>query len=258
VSRLVLRGVDLTLGGREVLRALDCELEPGAMLGIIGPNGAGKSSLLQVMAGLLRPRCGEVLLDDRPLAAWPQRALARRLAYLPQSAPVHWPLAVRTVVELGRLPWRTGWFGADAGAARAVAEAMRLAEIEELADRLVTELSGGERMRVMVARVLAAEPAIILADEPIAALDAYHQLQVMEVLARRAREGLAVAVVLHDLGLAARFCDRLLLLDRGAVVSADVPGRVLAPELLEPVYGVRMRRIDTDGVIIPVPWERTS
>ena len=132
MSRLVLRGVDLALGGREVLRALDCELAPGVMLGIIGPNGAGKSSLLRVMAGLLKPGRGEVLLDDRPLSDWPRNVRARRVAYLPQAAPLHWPLAVRAVVELGRLPWRSGWFGADEGAPRAVSEAMRLAEIEAI------------------------------------------------------------------------------------------------------------------------------
>jgi len=246
------------LGTREVVHGASCSLRSGEVLGIIGPNGAGKSSLLRIMAGLLAPHRGEVRLEGRALGEWPARERARTIAWLPQSAPVHWPLTVRTVVELGRLPYRSGWFGTDPDGTEAVAQALRQAEVEALEERLVTELSGGERTRVMVARLLAAAPRVVLADEPVAALDAYHQLHVMELLVRRARAGAAVAVVLHDLGLAARFCDRILLLDGGRVVTVGEAARVLCAELLEPVYGVRMRVLEIDGLLTVIPWERAA
>ncbi|HQY69517.1 MAG TPA: ABC transporter ATP-binding protein [Pseudomonadales bacterium] len=256
MSTLALEGVSVRLGGRAVLQELSCALAAGEMLGIIGPNGAGKSTLLRVMAGLLRPDAGQVRLQGRELQSWPAAERARRIGYLPQAAPVHWPLDVRTVVELGRLPWRHGWFSVDEGARDAVQAALRDAEVEELQGRLVNELSGGERTRVMIARLLAGAPGIILADEPVAALDAYHQLHAMEVLAERAARGTAVAVVLHDLSLAARFCQRILLLDHGGVAAHGAARDILCPGVLEPVYGVRIRVLDEDGLVAIIPWQR--
>jgi len=253
---LDLENVALRIGGREVLAGLSCAVRAGETLGIIGPNGAGKSSLLRVMAGLAVPQAGVVRLQGRPLAEWPEAERARRIGFLPQSAPLHWPLSVRTVVELGRLPWRRGWFGTDEGAAAAVEAALAAAELRDLQERLVSELSGGERMRVMIARLLAGEPEILLADEPVAALDAYHQLHAMEVLGARAVEGRAVVVVLHDLGLAARFCQRIALLERGRIVAVGPARDILRPEILEPVYGVRIRVIDAGGLLAVIPWQR--
>ncbi|HND13830.1 MAG TPA: ABC transporter ATP-binding protein, partial [Pseudomonadales bacterium] len=207
MSALVVDDVRVELDSRAVLAGVSCELAAGEVLGVIGPNGAGKSTLLRVMAGLLHPASGSVRLDGRELQAWPAAERGRRIGYLPQSAPLHWPLDVRTVVELGRLPWQHGWFSVDEAGPAAIATALRDAEVEDLQHRLVNELSGGERTRVMIARLLAAEPLILLADEPVAALDVYHQLHAMELLADRAVRGTAVAVVLHDLSLAARFCD---------------------------------------------------
>ena len=256
MSTLALEGVGVRLGGRVVLQDLSCVLAGGEMLGIIGPNGAGKSTLLRAMAGLLRPDAGRVRLRGRELPSWPAAERARRIGYLPQAAPVHWLLDVRTVVELGRLPWRHGWFSTDEGAHAAVQAALRDAEVEELQDRLVNELSGGERTRVMIARLLAGAPEIILADEPVAALDAYHQLHAMEVLAERAARGTAVAVVLHDLSLAARFCQRILLLDHGGIAAHGAAREILSPAILEPVYGVRIRVLDEDGLVAIIPWQR--
>lgn len=256
MSALSVTAIDVRLGQRQVLDGVSCELRRGEIFGVIGPNGAGKSTLLRVMAGLLAPDAGSVRLGDRELHAWPAIERARRIGYLPQAAPLHWPLDVRTVVELGRLPWQRGWFSVDEAAPVAVAAAMRDAEVERLQDRMVNELSGGERTRVMIARLLAAEPQILIADEPVAALDAYHQLHAMELLAERARRGTAVVVVLHDLSLASRFCDRVLVLHRGAVVACDASRQALQPAVLEPVYGVRMRMIDEDGLRAIIPWQR--
>jgi ABC-type cobalamin/Fe3+-siderophores transport system ATPase subunit len=258
MSTLECRSVALRYGARDAVRDVSCELRAGELLGIIGPNGAGKSSLLRAMAGLARPTAGSVLLDGRDLAAWRPGDRARLLAYLPQSAPLHWPLSVRAVVELGRLPFQAGWFVADAGADEAVDAALREAEVTHLQDRLVTELSGGERARVMIARLLAAAPRVMLADEPVAALDAYHQLHVMEVLARHVAQGAAAAVVLHDLGLAARFCQHILVLQEGCVARIGSAAEVLVPEVLEPVYGVRMRAFDADGVTVMVALRRSD
>ena len=258
MSALACRAIDLSYGPHQVLRDVSCNVRGGEVLGIIGPNGAGKSSLMRIMAGIQMPGAGEVLLDGKSLPLVPGRERARTLAYLPQSAPMHWPLSVRTVVELGRLPYRSGWFGTDEHAGAAVETALREAEVTDLQDRLLTELSGGERTRVMIARLLATDPRVILADEPVAALDAYHQLHVMEVLARHAEQGAAVAVVLHDLGLAARFCQSILLLQNGRVVCHGKADEVLRPEMLEPVYGVEMRMIEEQGISVMVPWRRSA
>lgn len=254
--RLSVSAVAHRFGARVAVRPVTFEQPGPGVVAVTGENGSGKSTLLRVLAGLLRPHAGSVRLDGRELQAWPPAERARRIGYLPQSAPVHWPLDVRTVVELGRLPWQHGWFSVDEAAPAAIAAALRDAEVEDLQGRLVDELSGGERTRVMIARLLAADPTILLADEPVAALDAYHQLHAMEMLAERAARGTAVAVVLHDLSLAARFCDRVLVLDHGAVVACGKAREVLQPAILEPVYGVRMRVIDEEGVTAIIPWQR--
>ncbi len=155
MSALVVDDVRVELDSRAVLAGVSCELAAGEVLGVIGPNGAGKSTLLRVMAGLLHPASGSVRLDGRELQAWPAAERGRRIGYLPQSAPLHWPLDVRTVVELGRLPWQHGWFSVDEAGPAAIATALRDAEVEDLQHRLVNELSGGERTRVMIARLLA-------------------------------------------------------------------------------------------------------
>ena len=216
------------LGAR--LSDVSLTLAPGEMLGIIGPNGAGKSSLLQCLAGLL-PCEGEVWLGGHPLAALPARQRAQQLGYLPQACDSAWSLSVADIVALGRLPW------GDQDC-EAMQRAMTQTGVLTLQDRKVDHLSGGEQARVWLARVLAGQPRVLLADEPIASLDLYHQRCVMEVLRRYAHAERAVVLALHDLSLAARYCDRLCLLDQGQVRALGTPAEVLTESHLSAVFRV--------------------
>ncbi len=248
--------VTLRLGGRAVLDGVSLVAAPGALVGLIGPNAAGKTSLVRLLAGLAVPDAGRVTLDGRPLSALGPVARARAVAYLEQDAVCHWPLAVRRLVALGRLPWLGPFARPGPADAAAIDRALADAEIAPLADRPVTTLSGGERARVFLARALAGVPRVLLADEPVASLDPYHQMKVMELLRAQAARGGAVVAVLHDLTLAARFCDRLVLLDRGRVVAEGAPPAVLTAETLARVYGVAAAfGADADGPYV-VPRRR--
>ncbi|HYZ62960.1 MAG TPA: ABC transporter ATP-binding protein [Acetobacteraceae bacterium] len=248
--RLDARGVALALGGRPVLRDVDAAVRPGELLGLIGANGAGKSTLLRVLAGLRRPDRGSVALDGVALEAIKPTRLALARAYLPQESTAHWSLTAEEVVGLGRLPHRANP-GDDPAA---VERALRRTGTLELRGRRIDEVSGGERMRVLLARALAVEAPILLADEPIAGLDPLQQIRIMQVLRDLAAEGVAVVAVLHDLTLAARFCARLLLLHAGAVLADGAPDAVLTDGHLATAYGVSVRRLE--GAI--VPWEAAS
>jgi iron complex transport system ATP-binding protein len=210
------------LGGRRVVDGVSLSLHPGQWVALVGPNGAGKSTLLQLLAGLLPAEAGGVALLGRPLADWPPRERATRMAWLAQQGEVEAELPARSLVELGRLP-RHGLLGApDAADAAAVARVMAETETAALAGRRLSELSGGERQRVLVARALAVEAPVLLLDEPVAHLDAPHQIALLRGLRQRARDGAAVAVVLHDLNLALA-ADRVLLMARGRLVADGAP-----------------------------------
>jgi iron complex transport system ATP-binding protein len=234
--------------GNAIVDGVSLELAAGEVVGLIGPNGAGKSTLLRAMLGLIDLDAGRCLLQGRELRHWPIRERARRMAYLPQDAESHWPLSVSRVIAMGRLPHLAYWQRSGAVDREAIARAVKLTEIEDLLDRVVTTLSGGERMRVNLARLLASEAPLLLADEPIASLDPYHQFHIMEIFAEHARAGGCVLVVLHDLNYAARFCDRLVLLDAGKRVAEGLPREVLQPEQLRRVYGVDTRWIETGDI----------
>ena len=250
MTLLAAHAITVALGGRAVLRGVDVAVRPGEVLGLIGANGAGKSTLLRVLAGLQRPDAGTVTVDGAGLAAIGPQRLARARAYLPQGGVAHWALTAEEVVALGRLPHRRGL--ADPGLhAAAVARAMHRTGTAGLRDRVLDTLSGGERMRVLLARALAVEAPLLLADEPIAALDPLHQIRIMQLLRTLAAEGGAVAVVLHDLPLASRFCDRLLLLHDGRALAEGTPADVLTDAHLGRAYGVSVRR--QAGVV--VPWD---
>ncbi|WP_369379398.1 heme ABC transporter ATP-binding protein [Streptomyces sp. cg36] len=234
------RGVRVSLGGRAVLDGVSVAARAGQVLALVGPNGAGKSTLLGALAGDLAATAGEVLVDGRPLADWSPGELALRRAVLPQSAALSFPFAVEEVVRMGRAPWagvRTadGRYREDADD-EVVAAAMAATEVAAFAARPCAALSGGERARVALARVLAQRAPVLLLDEPTAALDLRHQELVLRLCRERAGAGDAVVVVLHDLGLAAAYADRVAVLCSGAVAAEGAPAEVFDPELLGRVY----------------------
>lgn len=224
-------------GGTQILDGIDARFAPGRITAILGPNGAGKSTLLACLAGLAMPDTGDVTLNGVPRARLNARDLARQIGFLPQTADVHWDVDVATLVELGRFPHRGRWGAGEADRA-AVAAAMAATNVTALASRTVNTLSGGERSRALLARVLAGTPDWLLADEPLASLDPAHQLDVLACLRDIAARGAGVIVVLHDLNQAARVADDILLMRGGRLVAQGSPEAVLTPELVARTYGV--------------------
>jgi iron complex transport system ATP-binding protein len=252
--RLEAKGVAATLNGRPILDGIDLAVEGGEIVGVIGPNGAGKSTLLRVLAGLLAPCRGTVNLDGAPLAALAPHARGRAIAYLGQDRIVHWPMAVRRVVALGRLPHHAGRAtGLNAADAHAIEQAIAAMDIAAFVDRPVSELSGGERARVLVARALAQQAPLLIADEPTAGLDPAHALGLFESFRAMATAGRSVIVALHDLSLAARYCSRLVLLRGGVSVASGPPSGVLTPPVLARAYGITATVATIGGVPIVVP-----
>ena len=251
---LAIHDLAVRLGGRAVLEGVSLALRRGTFVAVVGPNGAGKTSLLRALVGLV-PHTGRVELAGTDLAALSSRERARRIAYLPQGHEVHWPLPTRDIVALGRFPHGAADPDRLGEADRqAIADAMRLTETEAFADRPVTSLSGGERARVALARVFAAGAPVILADEPTAALDPRHQIDVVRSLQARARAGALVIAVTHDLGLAARYADEVLVLQGGRLAAFGAPSEALAPPLLQAVFGIEDYAAEYRGQPVLAPW----
>ena len=229
------------------MRDVSLSVTPGRLLAVVGPNGAGKTTLLRLLTGSLAPQEGEVRLDDRLLDELGDRERARALAVVPQSESSPFPVTVREMVAMGRYahlgPWeRTG------GHDRAMVErALQRCTVAGFADRLLGELSGGERQRARIARALAQEAPVLLLDEPTAGLDLRYRMELFHLLRELRAEGLAVLVITHDLNLAARFADRLLLLDRGRATARGAPEEVLSREALEAVYEWPLRVVEHPG-----------
>lgn len=242
---LVLINASARLGGREVLKAVSLTVAPGELVAVVGPNGAGKSSVIRALAGLLPLTSGEARLGGEGLSRLSARSRAERVSYLPQEGRIAWNLPAIELAALGT-PFLSG---ADA-LARA-RTALEEVEIGHLADRGVAEMSGGERARVLLARALAAKAGALLADEPVAGLDPDAQLLVLDRLRTRAQAGQAVLVSLHDLTLAARYSDRVVVLDEGRIVADAAPLIALTPEVMASVFGLNARWIEgPDGPLL--------
>lgn len=232
--------VQLTRANRHLVDQVNLDVYEGELVGLIGPNGAGKSTLLNLLAGLVACDAGEVNLDGENINAMGAARRSQLLAWVAQSGPVNWPLTVERIITLGRRPHMGPWQRLTVEDNRAIEAAIAATDCESLRLQDATTLSGGERTRMLLARALAAQPRVLLADEPVAALDLKHQLQTMTVLRDFACDDRACLVVLHDLSLAARYCDRLYLMHEGRVVAEGKPSTVLSADNLKNVYGVEV------------------
>ena len=240
VSLLQGEGVSLIRSDRKLVTHVSLDLAAGELVGLIGPNGAGKSSLLNLLAGLVACDEGSVQLNNKNIAQIPLQQKSRLLAWVAQSGPVNWPLSVERLVALGRRPHLSAWQRLSVADKTAIDNAITATDCDAIRTQDATTLSGGERTRMLLARAMAAEPRVLLADEPIAALDLKHQLQTMQLLRKFSTGDNACLVVLHDLSMASRFCDRLYLMHEGVIVADGIPADVLSHENVRTVYGVEV------------------
>jgi len=243
MNAVVFDSVSVQFERRTALDGVSLLLAAGCVTGIVGPNGAGKTTLLRAALGLQEVAGGSIRILEKPLAQWSRNDLSRAAAYLPQGGEAHWPMRAADVVLLGRLPHRGPFDEPSSRDLAAAAEALARCDASEFSARRMDELSAGERARVLFARALATGAAILFADEPAAYLDPAHQLRLMELMREEARRGTAVAVTLHDLSLAARHCDEIVVLHEGRLVARGLPEEALCDATLARVFQVAR----TDG-----------
>jgi iron complex transport system ATP-binding protein len=244
-----LDGIEHAYGDRTGLRDVSLAIDRGELVGLLGPNGAGKSTLLRILLGMLAPCAGNASLGGRLVKTMPRSEVARHAAFVGQaSEPLGFDLDVREVVAMGRYPWRSRFAPESAIDRNAIDDAMQATDVVDLADRPIDALSGGERQRVLLARALAQGTPLLVLDEPSASLDARHAVDQLPLVRARARSVSGAVASLRDLGLASRFCDRVVVLHEGRVVASGAPGEVLDERLLANVYGVEARVFDDDGV----------
>jgi iron complex transport system ATP-binding protein len=249
---LIADAIEVTRDGNPILHEVSLEVVPGEVLAIVGPNGAGKSTVLAALSGDIRARHGSVRIGDRLLSSMSHLERAQTRSVLTQDNQLSFPFTVRQVVEMGRSPWARTAKSTDDD--EAVSMAMSATDVNHLAERRFTSLSGGESARVSLARVLAQRSPIVLLDEPTAALDLRHQEEVMRVVRSLATEGFAVLVVVHDLSLAAAYADRIAMMSAGRVVAIGAPHEVLTAERVESIYGLAVAVSHENGhpVVVPV------
>lgn len=247
MSALEARSLTYRAQGRLLVAEAGFALEEGALTVLIGPNGAGKTTLLRLALGLLAPDAGEALILGRNARALPPRDRARLAAYLPQQRPLVWPQPVRDIVALGRFAYGGTPARLSPDDAQAVERAIAACGLAGFEERAADTLSGGEMSRVHLARALAAEARVLVADEPVAALDPRYQHEVLRIFERAASAGTAVLTVVHDLALAARYADRLLWMKDGRIVADGSPAETLTPERLRAVFGIEAERAPDAG-----------
>jgi len=230
-----------SIGAKTILEPVSLKVTPGTVMGVVGQNGSGKSTLLKILAGQLQPTAGAALLDGRPISRWGERAFARKVAYLPQYLANGVGLTVRELVSLGRYPWH-GALGRFSDAdSEIVDDALAMTALTEFAGRSLETLSGGECQRAWIAMLIAQDARIVLLDEPISALDVAHQVAVLRLIGQLSRDrSVTAVVVLHEINLAARFCDEILALKAGRLVSRCTSGEMMAPDALEKIFDVPM------------------
>lgn len=249
MTLLALDGLTVDLGGREVVTGVSLAIGPGEVVGLVGPNGAGKTSLMRAALGLIPSR------GRSSLVALPPPERARVAAFMPQAREIAWPITIETLVGLGRVPWLPAGTRLGAEDAAAVARALARLDLADHAARIVTHLSGGEQARALLARTLAQETPLVLADEPIAGFDPSHQIGTLRLFRELAAEGRGILLSIHDLGFAARYCTRLVLMRAGRVEADGPPGEVLTDARLAEVFGVASFRAETPQGTILAPLE---
>jgi iron complex transport system ATP-binding protein len=232
---------------RAALDGVTLEVPAGACTAVLGPNGSGKSTLLRVLLGTLTPEAGAVRFRGRPLSQWTRGEMAREVGVVPQGEEAVFPVSVRELVAMGRYPHLGPWRGEGEADRSAIEVAMRSCDVEHFAERTLDTLSGGERQRVRLARALAQEPGALALDEPTAALDVAHEMEIFELLRHLGHARKTVLLVTHNLNLAARYGDRLVLLDRGRIAAVGTPAEVLTRERVEGVYGWPVRIVAHPG-----------
>lgn len=239
MEMLEAEGLHKSYPNRKVLRGVGLKVSPGEMLGVVGPNGSGKTTFVRLLTGEEAPDQGEVRLEGRPLFEWPLRERARRLAVLPQEGLPPVSFTVEEVVSMGRHPHQGPWPWARDGDRRVVEKVLIETGLAEDRERRVDQLSGGERQRVAIAKAMAQEPRVLILDEPTTFLDIAHQLGILDRIQSWSRkEGITVLVVLHDLNLAALYCDRILMMKEGVCFAEGTPSDILTPDRIREVYGV--------------------
>lgn len=251
MSVLAAEDVSVALNGVRLLNGLSGSARAGRLTGLIGPNGAGKTTLLRALLRLQAVDTGRILWGGEDITAKRPHQLSHVFAYLAQAQTVHWPLTVEALAALGRRPAYTPFARLTEVDQAAIDRAIAQTSLEAMRHRAITSLSGGERARALLARVLTSDAPVVLADEPVAALDPYHQLNILDILKALAAAGRVVVIVLHDLSLARRYCDDVILMHAGRVAAQGPSAEVLTAETLEPVYRVRLDLGET-GAVLPL------
>ncbi len=249
MTLLSVKSRSVTRGTRRVLNDVSFDVEPGELIGLIGPNGAGKTTLMRSVLGLVASTGFSSLADMSP------RERGRAVAWMPQAREVAWPVSVQTLVGLGRTPHLGAGQSLSAEDIAAVDKALGYLDIQELRHRIATRLSGGEQARVLLARALAQQTPLLMADEPTAGLDPSHQISTMQTFTALADEGTSIMVSLHDLGLAARHCSRLIVMDDAQIVADGPPVSVLTPDLIRKTFGITAWHQTTDQGVVFQPLE---